>query len=182
VSVFSARRGFLKAAVTLLTGAAAPAAWAPAAWAAQPNFGGVPGADVPPNNIHELLVRLPDVDGFRLRKATEKEIRLPGALMLDLFRYEPSGGLSRTVHRLVLPWMDVRAGLYLRSAVPYRTRVVLDPDDGELTTSIIIGRRTSIAVYRKTPLGIDMPPWQVVVLIGVVGTGSPTGQWPPATV
>jgi hypothetical protein len=137
-------------------------------------------ADVTPNNAHELLVRLPDVDGFRLRKATAAEIPHPAGLALALFRYEPQ--LSKTVHRLVLPWMDVRAGLYLRSAVPYRTRVVLDPDDGELTTSIIIGRRTSIAVYRKTPLGIDMPPWQVVVLIGVVGTGSPTGQWPPATV
>ena len=86
--------------------------------------------------------------------------------MLDLFRYEPPDGLSRTVHRLVLPWMDVRAGLYVRSAVPYRNRVRLDPDDGELTTSFVIGRRTSVAVYRETPLGIDMPPWQVVVLIG----------------
>jgi hypothetical protein len=62
--------------------------------------------------------------------------------------------------------MDVRAGLYVRSAVPYRNRVRLDPDDGELTTSFVIGRRTSIAVYRETPLGIDTPPWQVVVLIG----------------
>ena len=78
MSVFPARRGFLKAAVTLLTGAAAPAVSAPAAWAAQPNFGGVPGADVTPNNTHELLVRLPDVDGFRLRKATEEEIPPPG--------------------------------------------------------------------------------------------------------
>ena len=166
--------------MTLLTGAAAPAASAPAAWAAQPNFGGVPGADVTPNNSHELLVRLPDVDGFRLRKATAEEIPSPGGLALALFRYEPQ--LSKTVHRLVLPWMDVRAGLYVRSAVPYRTRVVLDPDDGELTTSFVIGRRTSIAVYRETPLGIDMPPWQVVVLIGApdcsVSATAPTSAAP----
>ena len=163
MSRFPARRGFLKAAVTLLTGAAAPAASAPVAWAAQPNFGGVQGADVTPNNTHELLVRLPDVDGFRLRKATAKDVSYPGGLALALFRYEPQ--LSRTVHRLILPWIDVRAGLYLRSAVPYRTRVTLDPDDGELTTSFIIGRRTSVAVYREMPQWIDGPPWQVVVLI-----------------
>jgi hypothetical protein len=83
---------------------------------------------------------------------------------LALFRYERQ--LSKTVHRLVLPWMDVRAGLYLRSAVPYRSRIVLDPDDGELTTSITIGHRTSVAVYGETPLWINQPPWQVVVLIG----------------
>jgi len=41
VSVLPARRGFLKAGVTLLTGAAAPAASAPAASAAQPNFMGI---------------------------------------------------------------------------------------------------------------------------------------------
>jgi hypothetical protein len=164
VSAFPARRGFLKAAVTLLTGAATPAASAPAAWAEQPNFGGVPGADVTPNNAHELLVRLPEVDGFRLCKATAKDVPYPGGLALTLFRYELQ--LSKTVHRLVLPWMDVRAGLYLRSAVPYRTRIVLDPEDGELTTSITIGPRTSVAVYRETPLWINQPPWQVVVLIG----------------
>jgi hypothetical protein len=164
VSAFPARRGFLKAALTLLTGAAAPTASAPPAWAEQPNFEGVPGVDVTPNNAHELLVRLPDVDGFRLRKATAEEVPSPGGLALSLFRYEPQ--LSRTVHRLVLPWMDVRAGLYLRSTVPYRTRVVLDPDDGELTTSFVTSRRTSVAVYRETPLGIDGPPWQVMVLIG----------------
>jgi hypothetical protein len=27
-------------------------------------------------------------------------------------------------------------------------------------------RRTSVAVYRETPLWIDQPPWQVVVLVG----------------
>jgi hypothetical protein len=151
MSVFPARRGFLKEAVTLLTGAAAPVVSAPAARAAQPNFGGVPGAELTPNNAHELLVRLSDVDGLRLHRATEKEIPLPGALVLDVFRYEPPDGLSRTAHRLVLPWMDVRAGLYLRSAVPYRTRVRLDPDDGELITSFVTGRRTSVAVYRETP-------------------------------
>jgi hypothetical protein len=163
VNVFPARRGFLKAAVTLLTGTAAPAAAAPAAWAAQPNFGDASSAGVTPNHTHELLVRLPDVDGFRLRKVQAEKTPHPGGLALALFRYEPQ--LSRTVHRLVLPWMDVRAGLYLRSAVPYRTRVILDPDDGELTTSFIIGRRGSVAVYRETPQWIDRSPWQVVMLI-----------------
>jgi hypothetical protein len=99
---------------------------------------------------------------------------------LALFRYEPQ--VSKTVHRLVLPWMDVRAGLYLRSAVPYRTRVVLDPDDGELTTSFVIGCRTSVAVYRETPLWTDTPPWQVVVLIGapdhLVSAVAPTSTSP----
>jgi hypothetical protein len=42
--------------------------------------------------------------------------------------------VSRTVHRLILPWMDVRAGLYVRSGITYRTRMPLDLDDGELTS------------------------------------------------
>jgi hypothetical protein len=38
---------------------------------------GVPGADLAPNNAQELLVRLPNVDGFRLRKATAEEMPSP---------------------------------------------------------------------------------------------------------
>jgi len=62
--------------------------------------------------------------------------------------------------------MDVRAGLYVRSAVPYRTRMILDPDHGELTTRIVLGRRGAIAVYRETPRGVDGPAWQVLVVMG----------------
>jgi hypothetical protein len=148
--------------VTLLTGATAPAASAPVGWAAQPNFEGVPGADVTPNNAHELLVRLPDVDGFRLRKATAEEMPHPGGLVLGFFRYEDAGRVSRTVERLVLPKSSVRAGLYVQSAVPYRTRVLLH---GELSTSLILGQRASVRVYGEAPRGAEMPPWQVVVLI-----------------
>jgi hypothetical protein len=166
VSLLCARRGFLKMAVTLITGTVARADLTPTAWAAPPNLMGAPDAGITPNHSQQLLVGLSDVDGIRLRKASGENLPPPGGLVLRLFRYESPDGMSRTVHRLVLPWTDVRAGLYLRSAVPYRTRVILDPDDGELTTSFVIGRRTSVAVYRETPHGIDMPPWQVVVLIG----------------
>jgi hypothetical protein len=145
---------------------------------AQPNFGGVPGADVTPNHTHELLRPAPRCRRDLAAKGGRGGDPPPRAL--GLFRYEP-----KTVHRLVLPWMDVRAGLYLRSADPYRTRVVLKPHDGEVTT---------VAVYRETPLGYDGPPWQVVVVIaappGAVGvtdprptteaTSGPSGSRPPS--
>jgi hypothetical protein len=60
----------------------------------------------------------------------------PGKLELGLFRYEPPDGVSETVHRLVLPWMDVRAGLYVQSGITYRTRMLLNPDDGEPTSRL----------------------------------------------
>lgn len=163
---FPERRDFLRAAGAALAGAAAPAALAPAAWA---------GATVTRDHSQELLVTLSDVDGIRLRKASVAETPSRGGIVLGMFRYESPDGVSKTVHRLVLPWMDVRAGLYLRSAVPYRTRLDLDPQENELTTSIVLDRRTSVAVYRETPRWVDAPPWQVVVVIGTAGTLTTAG-------
>jgi len=166
VMALSERRDFLRAAGAALAGVAAPAAPAPAAWA---------GAAVTRDHSQELLVTLSDVDGIRLRKASVKEIPPRGGIVLRVFRYQPPDGISKTVHRLVLPWMDVRAGLYLRSAVPYRTRLDLDPEENELTTSIVLDRRTSVAVYRETPWWVDAPPWQVVVVVGTAGTLTTAG-------
>jgi hypothetical protein len=163
--VIRERRSFLKTALAVLTGAAAQAAPASVAWAAQPNFGRVPEAGVTPNHTQELLVRLPDVDGIRLRTADEEELPWKRGVVLALYRYEPPDGVSKTVRHLVRPWRDVRAGLYVRSAVPYRLRVLLDPDDGNLATSVVLGRRASVAVYRETPRWIDTPPSQVVVVV-----------------
>jgi hypothetical protein len=154
------RRGFIKAAVTLLTGITPPAQPT-----ALPNVVDA-GNGVTSNHSHEQLVGLSDVDGMRLRRISDENLPPPGGLVLSLFRYEPPDGMSRTVHRLVLPWTDVRAGLYLRSAVAYRTRIVLDPDERDMTTSIVLSRRTSVSVYRETPRWIDGgSPWQVVVVI-----------------
>jgi hypothetical protein len=172
VSPFVARRGFLRTALTLLTARVTPA---PTAWAAQPNLMGAPDVGVTPNHAQELLVELSDIDGIHLRKVPEEGGPPPGGLVLGLFRYDPPGKMSSTVHRLVLPWVDVRAGLYVRSVVPYRIRMVLDPDDGELTTRILLGRRVSVAVYRETPLWVEGPPWQVVVLAGAPPAGRPDG-------
>jgi hypothetical protein len=60
-----ARRGFLRAAVTLLTGAAVPASVSATRDETQPNFAGV-GDSVTPNHSQELLVSLSDVDGLAL--------------------------------------------------------------------------------------------------------------------
>jgi hypothetical protein len=159
------RRGFLKAAVTLLTGATAPTVAVVTACEGRPNGGGA-GSDVTPSHSHEQVVGLSDVDGIRVRRASDEDLPPPGGLVLGLFRYEPPDGISRTVHRLVLPWMDVRAGLYLRSGVPYRTRIVLDPNERDVTTSIVLSRRTSVSVYREAPRWIEgAPPWQVVVVV-----------------
>jgi hypothetical protein len=155
--VSPARRGFLKTALISLAGAGAPTGLAPSAWA---------NADVTPNHSQELLLRLPGVDGIFLRKAAKEELPSELGVVLGLYRYEPAVGESKTIDRLTLPWMDVRGGLYVRSAVPYRIRMVLDPDEGELTTRIVLNRRASLAAYRETPRWIDTPPWQVVVVIG----------------
>jgi hypothetical protein len=160
VSALAVRRGFLKTALTLLTGAL------PRGWAVQPNVMGTAHVDVTPNHVQELLVRLSEIDGLHLRRIPEEDLPPTGGLALGLYRYEGPQGLSRTVDRLVLPWMDVRAGLYLRSAVPYRTRILLDPADGSVTTRILFGRRTSVHVYRETPRWVDGPPWQVIVVGG----------------
>jgi hypothetical protein len=82
--------------------------------------------------------------------------------VLRFFRYEDAGRVSRTVERLVLARSNVRAGLYVQSVVPYRTRVLLH---GELTTALVLDQRASVRVYGETPRGVEMPPWQVVVTI-----------------
>jgi hypothetical protein len=166
MSVIRERRSFLTTAVAVLTGVAAPATPTPVTWAAAlPNFVGVPYPDTTPNHRQELLVRLADLDGIRLRTANNAELPSKPGVVLGLYRYEPPDGMSKTVHRLVLPWLDVRAGLYVRSAVPYRLRVLLDPDDGKLATSVVLGRRASVAVYGETPRWIGTLPWQVVVVV-----------------
>jgi hypothetical protein len=166
VSLFSARRGFLKAVVSILTGTAFHAVPVQSARAARRDGLGTFNTGVTPNHSQELLVRLPDIDGIHLRRAAEGDIPVPPGLVLGLFRYEAPSGASKTIHRFVLPGIDIRAGLYVRSAVPYRTRMILDPDNGELMTRIILGQRESIAVYRETPLWVEEAPWQVVMLIG----------------
>jgi hypothetical protein len=151
-----ARRSFLRTALAALTGAAAPVAMARSAW---------PNASVTANHSQELLVRLVDVDGTTLRNAAGENLPTPGGFTLSLFRYEGPDQLSRTVHRLVLPWTDVRAGLYVRSAVPYRTRMLLDPEGGQPTTRIILDWRASLAVYRETPRCVETLPWHVVLIV-----------------
>jgi hypothetical protein len=167
VNALPGRRGFLKAAVALLTGTTAPANSRFGVIEGIPNFESAPDAEATANHRQELLVRVPDLDGIRLRTAHDDEISSQRGVVLDLYRYEPPDGMSRTVHRLVRPWMDVRAGLYVRSAVPYRLRIRLDPDDGELATSVVLGRRASVAVFRETPRGIEQrsTPWQVLVVV-----------------
>jgi hypothetical protein len=118
---------------------------------------------VTPNHFQELVARLEDVDGVRLRTASTEELPSGTGIVLSVFRYEPDGA-SRTIDRVVVPWMDVRAGLYVRSVVPYRLRVLLDRDDGRLATSVVLGRRASVAIYREAPR-IDTPAWQVVVVV-----------------
>jgi hypothetical protein len=150
--------------MTLLAGAAAPAPPSPATAAAESNS--VVSDDITPGHSATLLVSLLDVDGLWLRAAAaEKECAPNGGLVLGFFRYEDVGRVSRTIERLILPTSNVRAGLYVRSAVPYRTRVLLD---GELTTRLVLGQRASVRVYGETPRGVEMPPWQVVVKIGRV--------------
>jgi hypothetical protein len=165
VSQAPARRNFLKTALAVMTGPATHAVLATTSGAALPGSSFVPDPGVTLNHTQELLLRLPDLDGIRLRPAAHEELPSQRGVVLDLYRYELPDGTSKTVQRLVRPWMDVRAGLYLRSAVPYRLRVLLDPDDGQLATSVVLGRRASVAVYRETPQWIDTSPWQVVVVI-----------------
>ena len=62
------------------------------------------------------------------------------------------------MHHLVLPWGDIVAGLYVRSAVSYRTRMLLHPETGELTTRIILDRRSKVTVAWESS--------QIVVIVG----------------
>jgi hypothetical protein len=74
-----------------------------------------------------------------------------------LFRYD-SEGQSVMVHQRVLPWQDIAAGLHLRSALSYRTRAPLHPKTGELTTRIILDRRSRVTVTREGA--------QIMVMVG----------------
>jgi hypothetical protein len=148
-----------------MSGAVASGGPAPVASEALPNFGRIPEAGVTPSHSQELVVRLDDVDGVRLSTASAEELPSATGVVLRVFRYEPPNGTSRTIDRVVLPWMDVRAGLYVRSAVPYRLRALVNRDDGQLATSVVLGRRASVTVYRETPLWVDRRAWQVVVVV-----------------
>jgi hypothetical protein len=130
-----------------------------------PNFSGVPDVGVTPSHSQELVVQLHDVDGVRFSMPSEAELPSEAGVVVRVFRYEPPDGTSRTVDRVVLPWVDVRCGVYVRSAVPHRLRVLVNRDDGSLTTSVVLGRRASMAVYREAPRWVDRRAWQVVVVV-----------------
>jgi hypothetical protein len=155
----------LRGILAAMSGTVACGGPEPGASEALPNFGGIPYPDVTPSHSQELVVRLHDIDGVRLSTASAGQLSSETGIILRVFRYEPPNGASRTIERLVLPWVDVRAGVYVRSAVPHRLRVVVDQHDGTLATSVVLGRRASVAVYRETPRWVDGRAWQVVVVV-----------------
>jgi hypothetical protein len=151
------RRDFLARLATILAGAAAP--WIPAgATVAGPGDTSDPG--------RRLLVAVPGADGLRIGPVPAGAAPPAGGLVLGLFRYDAPGELPVDVERLVLPRADVAAGLYVRSAVAYRTRILLDAGRGGLTARLILARRAPVAVYRETPRPGEVPPCQVVVVVG----------------
>jgi hypothetical protein len=69
-------------------------------------------------------------------------------MLLETFRYG-ADGQSNTVNHVILPWGDIAGGLYIRSAVSYRTRVLVHPDTRELTTRIVLDLRSPVRVARE---------------------------------
>jgi hypothetical protein len=96
-------------------------------------------------------------------------------MVLRLDRYGVQGE-AIPVRRLVLSWADVRGGLYMWSAVPYRTRTYLD-SRGQLVSRLALLRPATVVVDRDTApgqvaLAVDPPSRIAGGLEGVDGTGS----------
>ena len=120
-----------------------------------------------PAGRRTLLARAPSVDGLVLQRASAAEHPTPGALILGMFRYDRT---PQVFHQALLPWATIRGGLYLRSAVPYRVRVLAHPDGAGLTMRVAVEQPASVAVYEEAPLGAEtLPPCQLVVVIDAAG-------------
>lgn len=116
--------------------------------------------DLPTMYYPRLLTMIQAADSMVVRRATNHP---KSDVVLSFCRHDDPQGIGRRVGRVVVPFRNLRTGLYVRGRVRYRMRIDAAGVDFGVRTTIVFDPRAHVIVYTDEAHGaqdaIGRPMW-----------------------
>jgi hypothetical protein len=105
---------------------------------------GAEADDLPEMYNPQLVATIQAADSMVVKRETNDP---KGDVVLSFSRYDDRQGVGRRVGRVVLPFRNLRTGLYVRGSVHYRQRIDAAGVDVGVRSTMVFDQRVRVIVY-----------------------------------